>query len=187
MVIYTDFIGQLLLALSRIVNKHLYYFLFDLYEMKNKSVRNRQRSRRRARNAKIQNHAEKYWKGEGFKSAPSKWMSFINPATNAASLWREMYESLVIRQCEFKIEYWKQRAKKLEEENKELRRQLQTSIPVYETSSEEDDEEQRYLDGEDQDDSDEEISPEYLEFRSVTLKHREELRKQREKELLENK
>lgn len=154
--------------------------------MKSKSVKRRQRSRRRARNAKIQSFVEKNSNVEGSKPTLSYARSFIDPVTKAASLWRGIYESLVIRQCELKIEYWKQRAMKLEEENKELRNQLLTTVPVYETSSEDDGEEQRYL-NEDQDDDGEEISPEYMEFRTVTLKHREELRKQRERELLEGK
>ncbi|XP_029409031.1 uncharacterized protein LOC115066627 [Bactrocera dorsalis] len=157
-----------------------------MFQMKSKSVRKRQRSRRRARNAKIQNQSEKNANVECSKGTASNSKSFIDPVTKAASLWRGIYESLVIRQCELKIDYWKQRAMKLEEENKELRNQLQTIVPDYETSSEEDDEEQRYLNGEHQYDDDE-ISPEYMEFRSVTLKHREELQKQRKIELLESK
>ncbi|CAD6998906.1 unnamed protein product [Ceratitis capitata] len=157
--------------------------------MKTKSARKRQRSKKRSRrNSKIPNCGEIL----GITTHPSfqRQNETLNsvPATNAASLWRDMYESLVIRQCEVKIEYWKQRAMRLEQENEELRHQLQANVPVYETSSEEDDEEQRYLDGADDDDyNEEDLSPEYLAFRSVTLQHREELRKQRERERLEDK
>uniref|UniRef100_A0A0A1WVR1 Eukaryotic translation initiation factor 5 n=1 Tax=Zeugodacus cucurbitae TaxID=28588 RepID=A0A0A1WVR1_ZEUCU len=150
--------------------------------MKSKSVRKRQRSRRRARNAKIQNPDVKNSKVASSKPGPPNGMPVNDPVNHAATVWRGIYESLLIRQYEVKIEYWKQRALKLEEENRELRNELQPTIPVYETSSDEDDEEQRYLNG-DYEYDDDDISPEYMEFRTVTLKHREELRKQREREL----
>ncbi|XP_053959752.1 uncharacterized protein LOC128864218 isoform X1 [Anastrepha ludens] len=151
--------------------------------MKSKSVRNRTRRRLSRRNAKKQIHTEGI-----LTSAPSKKIPKVNnyTASKAAGVWRDLYESFVMRQCQAQIEYWKQRATHLDQENEELRNQLMATKPVYETSSEED-EEQSYLDGEDMSSyEDAEISPEYLEFRSVTLKHREELRQTRERERMEN-
>ncbi|XP_067625918.1 uncharacterized protein [Eurosta solidaginis] len=154
--------------------------------MKTKAAKRRQRVKKRSRKKAIQpSNIEKDPQTAKPNDVPN---TRYNSATNVSAMWRGVYESLIFRQCDVQIEYWKQRAKRLEEENEQLRLQLRaTEIPAYETSSEEDDDvQERYLNGEGEEYDDDDISPEYMEFRTITLKHREDLRKQREEESLKN-